>query len=271
MTEQAKGSLTIVGTGITISGQMTLYSESIIKNADIVLAVVMDSALTNLQKLNANVVCMKHYYEKGTPRLVTYDKMKQHMVDEAVAGKKVVAAFYGHPGVFVNASHEAVKELKEMGISAEMLPGISAEDCLIADLGLDPAHYGCQSYEATKFLFRQYTIDPYMMQIIWQIGVIAEFSYVEDRDEHPGMAVLQEALLKYYPKDHEVIVYEAATIPVASPRIERVPLCELATVVPKVISTLVIPSIGLQDFDRATMAKFGLTPESLMKKLNIFN
>jgi len=29
-----------------------------------------------------------------------------------------------------------------------MLPGISAEDCLVADLGIDPASSGCQSYEA---------------------------------------------------------------------------------------------------------------------------
>jgi hypothetical protein len=33
-----------------------------------------------------------------------------------------------------------------------MLPGISAEDCLFADLGIDPGIYGCQSYEATDFL-----------------------------------------------------------------------------------------------------------------------
>jgi hypothetical protein len=33
-----------------------------------------------------------------------------------------------------------------------MLPAISAEDCLFADLGVDPADHGCPSYEATDFL-----------------------------------------------------------------------------------------------------------------------
>jgi uncharacterized protein YabN with tetrapyrrole methylase and pyrophosphatase domain len=195
--------------------------------------------------------------------------MKQNIVDETMSGKNVVAAFYGHPGVFVNASHEAIRELREKGYSARMLPGISAEDCLIADLGLDPAHYGCQSYEATKFLFRNYSIDPYMLQIIWQVGVIAEFSDVSDKTEHPGMAVLRDALLEYYPEDHEVIMYEAAILPLATPRIDKVPLKDLTSAPPNVMSTLVVPSLGLQDFDRETMAKFGLTPETLMEKLNI--
>ena len=33
-----------------------------------------------------------------------------------------------------------------------MLPGISAEDCLLADLGVDSAHNGLQSLEATDLL-----------------------------------------------------------------------------------------------------------------------
>jgi hypothetical protein len=35
------------------------------------------------------------------------------------------------------------------GFDAVMLPGISAEDCLFADLGIDPGMIGCQSFEAT--------------------------------------------------------------------------------------------------------------------------
>ncbi|ALM90264.1 methyltransferase [Alteromonas stellipolaris LMG 21856] len=267
MNIESKGSLVVVGTGITVSGQMTLITESLLKTADIVLSVVTESALVNLQMINSNVVCLRHLYEQGKSRALTYQKMTQRIVDEVKTGKKVVAAFYGHPGVFVNPSHEAIKQLKEEGYDAEMLPGISAEDCLVADLGLDPAHYGCQSYEATQFLLRQYTLDPHMMQIIWQIGSIADFTHNKHRTSHPGLTQLRNELLKYFSPEHTIIVYEASTIPIAAPRIEYLELKDLAAVIPKPITTLVIPSKGLPDFDMKSMAELDLTPALFEQKL----
>lgn len=268
---KGQGSLTVVGTGISISGQMTLLTESVLKNADIVLAVVTQSALINLKKLNSNTQCLRDLYDVNTSRLVTYQQMQQRIVDEVVSGKRVVAAFYGHPGVFVNPSHKAINELRNLGYSAQMLPGISAEDCLVADLGLDPSRHGCQSYEATQFLFRRYTIDPHMLQIIWQIGSIAEFNHPKDKTDHPGLAVLRDQLLKVYPAKHTVIIYEAATIPLVAPRIDEIPLDELGDIVPKAISTLVVPALGLPEFDTETMAKFGLTPDLFIQKLSVSN
>jgi len=268
---KGQGSLTVVGTGISISGQMTLLTESVLKNADIVLAVVTQSALINLKKLNSNTQCLRDLYDVNTSRLVTYQQMQQRIVDEVVSGKRVVAAFYGHPGVFVNPSHKAITELRNLGYSAQMLPGISAEDCLVADLGLDPSRHGCQSYEATQFLFRRYTIDPHMLQIIWQIGSIAEFNHPKDKTDHPGLAVLRDQLLKVYPAKHKVIIYEAATIPLVAPRIDEIPLDELGDIVPKAISTLVVPALGLPEFDTETMAKFGLTPDLFIQKLSVSN
>ncbi len=52
-----------------------------------------------------------------------------------------------------------------------MEPGISAEDCLYADLGLDPGTYGCQHYEASNLMFYQRTIDTAAYLILWQPGV----------------------------------------------------------------------------------------------------
>jgi len=78
--------------------------------------------------------------------------------------------FYGHLGVFVFATHEAMAILRDDGYRVEMLPGISAEDCLYADLSIDPATHGCQVYEATDFLIRRRKIDPAVPVILWQVG-----------------------------------------------------------------------------------------------------
>ncbi|MFT2092618.1 SAM-dependent methyltransferase [Paraglaciecola sp. 2405UD69-4] len=263
----SQGSLTIVGTGISVSGQMTLITESTLKNADIVLAVVTQSALVNLKSINSNTVSLRDLYDPNLSRLLTYRKMQQRIVTEVEAGKKVVAAFYGHPGVFVTPSHDAIEELTQKGYKVKMLPGVSAEDCLIADLSLDPARYGCQSYEATQFLFRRYSIDPHMLQIIWQIGSIADFNHTKNKTDHPGLLILMNELLKFYSSDHEVIIYEAATIPLLEPKIEKIPLNKLKDIIPKAISTLVIPAIGLPDYNIENMAKFGLNPDSFKQIL----
>ena len=89
------------------------------------------------------------------------------------------AVFYGHPGVFVNPSHRAVAQARAEGFRAAMLPGVSAEDCLFADLGLDPGAHGCQSYEATDFVIRRRSCYPSALLILWQVGALGEDSVTE--------------------------------------------------------------------------------------------
>lgn len=65
------------------------------------------------------------------------------MLQEVRLGKKVVGVFYGHPGVFVSPSHRAISIARFEGYEAKMLPAVSAEDSLYADLGIDPSRPGC--------------------------------------------------------------------------------------------------------------------------------
>ena len=170
MRSSAQGSLVIVGTGISVAGQMTLITQNHIKQADIVFTLVSGKPnIEFIKSLNANTHSLLELYELGKSRVQTYREICYRIIQSVEKGMRVCAAFYGHPGVFVNPSHRVIDILKKRNFSVKMEPGISAEDCLIADLGIDPAEYGCQSYEATQFLFRKYSLDPYMTQIIWQI------------------------------------------------------------------------------------------------------
>ena len=86
-------------------------------------------------------------YGERKSRMKTYREMVHAMLTEVRAGKNVCVAFYGHPGVFAWAPHEAIRIARKEGYFAHMEPGISSEDCLYADLGIDPATFGCQHYE----------------------------------------------------------------------------------------------------------------------------
>ena len=78
--------------------------------------------------------------------------------------------FYGHQRVFVHPGHESIRRAHMEGFPACMLPGISAEDCLFAELGIDPSKNGCQSFEATDFLVYKRKFDNRSSLILWQIG-----------------------------------------------------------------------------------------------------
>ena len=87
-------------------------------------------------------------------------------------GQNVVGVFYGHPGVFVSPLHHSIDIAWREGFTAKMLPGISAEDCLFADLGIDPAIPGCVTYEATDMLIRKKPLVPSSHLIIYQVGCV---------------------------------------------------------------------------------------------------
>ena len=272
MAEKKKGSLIIVGTGINVVSQTTISAKSQIEHADIVFfAVAGATGQRWIESLNDNIVSLGTLYEEGKSRVQTYQDMVDMIANEVRAGKRVCAAYYGHPGVFVNPTHKVIKLLQAEGYSAKMDPGISAEDCLVADLGIDPGRTGCQAIESTQFLFYKHQINPHCLLILWQVSLSGDHtlrSLEVDRCQ-PGLVVLMEALMAYYPADHEVIIYEAATMALVEPRIDRMPLSELPHCKPTLISTLVVPSLGLPEFDHQTLEKLGLTEAQVLESIKI--
>ena len=249
------GSLTVVGTGIKFVGHITIEARAYIEQADKVLFGVADAATKEwIKKLNPRAESFPFYIE-GKPRRDTYNEWVEQMLACVREGLKVCVVFYGHPGVFVYPSHEAIRRARLEGFSAQMLPGISAEDCLFADLGVDPVQKGCQSFEATDFLIRRRKFDTSSVLIVWQIGMVGELGYKEDGSNLPGLRMLIEALEKYYGSDHEVVVYEAAQYPIFEPVIQRVPLTKVLEAEITKLSTLYIPpktpaSLDLEMLDR---------------------
>jgi hypothetical protein len=236
------GSLTIVGTGIQAAGQITIEARSCIQQADKLLYLVTDPiASQHLHNLNPTAESLQRFYEEGKDRYTTYMDMVDRILEEVRKELTVCVAFYGHPGVFVLPSHVAIRRAREEGFYAKMLPGISAEDCLFADLGIDPASSGCQSFEATNFLVYKRQFDPTCSLILWQIGVIGIVSY-QTRDYSPkNLDVLSQYLGQCYGPDHRAIIYEASPYPIYDPLTEEVPIGQLPQARVTPISTLYVP------------------------------
>ena len=255
-----RGSLTVVGTGIQLVGHLTLAARSWIEGADKVLFAVADP-LTAKWLLSLNPAAESLPYDTGNlRRRTTYDEMVERILVEVRSGLNVCAVFYGHPGVFADPAHEAIRQARREGFRAEMLPGISAEDCLFADLGVDPGRNGCQSFEATDFLIRRRKFDPTSVLILWQIGFTGNLGFFKEDSHLRGLKVLAEVLQTDYGPEHEVTVYEAAVYyPVCSPTIERMRLCELPNASVTPVSTLYVPPKAPAPVDAEMMARLGIS------------
>jgi hypothetical protein len=224
------GSLIVVGTGIRTIGHLTMEAVAWIKQADKVLYVVGDPvAEAMLKELNPEgAESMSGMYAEGKQRIETYNEMIERTLDCVRAGMLTCMACYGHPGVFVYPSHESIRRARAEGFSARMLPGISSEDCLFADLGVDPGIGGCQSYEATDFLVNRRVIDPTSSVVLWQIGVVGDATFKRVGYDLSAMPLLVERLLAIYPATHPMYLYEAAVFPGCEPVIRRITAAELA-------------------------------------------
>jgi len=256
-----RGSLSVVGTGYLVAGQVTAEAQALIESAEKCFYLVADSATAQwLAGLNATAESLKNSFAADRQRTESYEEMVERMLAPVRQGLDVCAAFYGHPGVFVFPAHEAVRRARREGFQARMLPGISAEDCLFADLGIDPAMPGCQSFEASDFLLRHRRFDPACHLILWQIGAIGVTTYRTEGDcNREGLKVLAEVLRESYGPDHESVIYEAAIFPVCEPSVDRVPLHALADARVTSVSTLYVPPKEQSPADPEMLARLGLS------------
>jgi hypothetical protein len=189
--------------------------------------------------------------------------MADTILAEVRAGKTVCAAFYGHPGIFACISHMAIADARAEGFHAEMLPGISAEDCLVADLGIDPGRTGMQSMETTQFMIYERKIDPTALLILWQPGLAGELSLKRFDTTPAKLQVLVDKLARDYPLDHPVILYEAATHPLEQTRMDTILLCDLPMASLQQITTLVIPAAFPLKLDQAIMDELNALPATM--------
>ncbi len=214
---------------------------SAISLAEKVLYLAADPLSTAwLRRQNSSAESLSRFYKPGKDRRAIYSDIVEEILRWLRRRINLCVVFYGHPGFLVYPGHEAIRRARLEGFNAEMLPGVSAEDRLFVDLGVDPGFSGCQSYEATSFLLYKYRFDPRGALILYQIGVLGESRWKATLSSKK-LRVLVDYLLQFYRPEHEVVCYEACFYPVGKPTIERMRLSELSTHNVTALATLYIP------------------------------
>lgn len=254
-----KAALTVVGSGIKFLSHLTNEAKIYMEQSDKILYLVNEPAMKEwIKNKFPNAESLDTMYVSHHLRSHCYRAIKDHILSCLYQQQRLCVVIYGHPTVFSQPALEAVKQAKLEGYDAIILPGISAEDCLFADLMINPGVNGCQSFEATDFLIHNRKYDPRSHLILWQIGVIGVLGHSKKQDDLVGIRLMLNYLSVNYQAKHKVIVYEAAQYPHFNPRIEELELMKLTEVSLSQISTLYVPP-----------ASGSIVDENILKQLNI--
>jgi Tetrapyrrole (Corrin/Porphyrin) Methylases len=258
------GELTVIGSGIETVG-FTAADETLIRDADEVFFCVADPATSVwIKARRPDAYDLYVLYDDSKLRYLTYMQMTEAMLHYVRQGRKVVAIFYGHPGIFVLSTHRAVIIARREGHRAVMRAAVSALDALCADLGVDPSQPGLQTFEATDMLVRRRRIDPCMHLVVWQVGLVGELGYRRQGYLNSGFSVLLDYLEEVYGAGHTIVNYVASRYPGIEPLADSRPLAAFrdpdAQAKVTGISTFYLPPKEAAPADEEMLTRLGLLP-----------
>ncbi|HAT9135725.1 TPA: SAM-dependent methyltransferase [Legionella pneumophila] len=232
--------LIVVGTGIKSISHLTEETKRIIQKADKVLYLVNEDNIKQwIQREAKQAESLDPIYFSSDQRIEAYQALTNHIIDEYQKVSVLCVVFYGHPTVFADSALNAVRQIKKDGGDAIILPAVSAHDCLFSDLEIDPGSQGCFSIEATELVLFERHIDIHSHILLWQV---ANFGRTDGKFSDK-LSILKNYLCRYYPDDHSVCLYEAASVPTQPPRIEWITLAKIDNIVINSITTVYIPPL----------------------------
>ena len=229
MSVKARRSIVFIGVGIKFYAHMTQESISHIQECDKLFYLVNEPATIEwLKTQNSSAESLENIYFSDD-RLCAYQEISKKIIQETDNHTNICIVMYGHPLVLNLPTKLTIDAISNcsLDVNVVILPGISSESVLYCDLGIDPGIGGIQSYEATELLLYNKAIEVTSHLIIWQIGIIGARGRVKGHDNKKGIKLLKKYLLKSFPENHLIKLYQASQYSHIKPIINTVKLSEL--------------------------------------------
>ena len=256
--------LVIAGTGIKFISHLTHEVEVYIQNSSKILYLSNEPAIEEwIKSKHLNTESLYDYYTRHESRLKNYQEIANKILSDVNKFETTLVLLYGHPTVYAMPALEAAIKARKQNVEVIILPGISADACLYADLMIDPGSAGCQSYDATDFLIKNKIIDNTSHTILWQIGSIGSISLISNYGNKTGIRLLKNKLSELFTPNHPVTVYEASQYPHFRPRIDDITIEDLENIELTALSTLYIPPINVSTINNEILDKLNLSIDQL--------
>ncbi len=236
----------VCGSGIKSIAHLTKETISCIRHADMTIYLANEPVIENWIQTNSNNhISLEDTYFSHSDRAESYKAMTKKIIETANTFESTCVVFYGHPCIFAQSALAACHELyKSKTHKIEILPSISALDCLYSDLKINPASHGCQSYEATDFLLYDRSLDTEAHLILWQFGLLGMTKHDRSKSKIRLYQLMKKKLLSLYNKHHKIIIYEATQYPTFEPQISEYTISDIHANMPlNKLSTVYIPPL----------------------------
>lgn len=222
--------LIIAGLGIKSLSHLTKETEAVISSCDKVLYLTNDFDVLkqHIEKLCNNSESLNKLYFSSDCRRLVYSKIEEKIIVELNVNQTVCFIVYGHPTYLVQVSQSIVTKANELDHDVHILPAISSLDCLFSDLQLNFGDFGLQVFEATEMVLHDRVIDVMSHVVIHQVGALG-FSGHFDKlsNQKKAKQLLMKFLFKFYDRNCQVILYEAAQYPGKAAKIDGFNLFDL--------------------------------------------
>jgi len=191
-------------------------------------------------------ISLDDIYFSSKQRSESYEKIANELLSSIQKNDNVCFLIYGHPTFFSSVVEKIKKRISSKDIIIQVMPGISAMDCLFADLKIDPGSMGLQSYDATEFLLYDEKFSTTSHLVLWQIAIIGEIGIVKNSEinldrQKKAITILITKLLLHYPADHIVKLYVASQYPSIEFELVSIELQKLNEINISRLATLYIP------------------------------
>lgn len=221
----ASPSLYLVGIGIGGQARMTNEAKTVMASARrIVHLTPIDAFQWTQLAPQAAVHSLSHTYAAPS-RWDTYLAMKDAALAAAIAAAKesgyACFAMYGHPLWFVSTARMLREQAHELGISVQVVPGISSLDTLLIDAPIDVGS-GALICDVFQFLLRDVVADPRYPLVLMHFGELAATT--------ASVTALVQRLEVAYPADHLVHIVRSGVIADHASTITSCQLKELAAI-----------------------------------------
>ncbi len=215
------GSLVVVSVGVMAVNHVTVEAQGWIKHADKVFCWGVDPVTERwIARLNENIQSLESAKALGKQAL-----------ELVRAGLTVCAVHAGDTATW----REDIRMCRAQGLRTVIVPGISMEDCLFSDLGIDLGRDGVQIYGATEFLTQRRVPVVSAGLVLRLAGCTGDPAYGACDPS------LVEVLAEQYGREYEAILYEPALYAVCEPLIRRCRIGDLARAAVTAHTSLFVP------------------------------
>lgn len=200
-----KCDIRIVGLGMRSVDQLTREARRAIQGCTTLYVVDSSPGIQSyFTALGLEVVDLSRHYAEGKDRLQTYLEMSKEVISGAINKGPVSFGLYGHPTVFAYPPFVIKAVAESFGLTVGVVPGVSALDCMLAELMIDPATDGMQMFEATDIVIRKRTLLVDVHTLIWQIGALETGLYSKNPSTPGRFDRFLDHIAGFFPVHHPV-------------------------------------------------------------------